>query len=122
MSDLTAALVRHRAEIASILDERFYPLWWVEAEIAAGRIAIMANDTAIIGFEAKRYPGGATELHGMFAAGDLPGILDLIDQVCSLGRELGVTVAAIESRQGWAKVLKAKGFAPDRLRIVKDLG
>ncbi len=75
MSNLTEALVRHRAEIASILDERFYPLWWVEAEIAAGRIAIMANDTAIIGFEAKRYPGGATEVHGMFAAGELEGIL-----------------------------------------------
>ena len=122
MSDLSAALVRHRAEIASILDERFYPLWWVEAEIAAGRIAVMANDTAIIGFEAKRYPGGATELHGMFAAGELAGILDLIDQVCSLGVELGVTVAAIESRQGWAKVLKTRGFQPDRLRIVKELG
>lgn len=121
MNAQTAALVRHRAEIASILDERFYPLWWVEGEIAAGRIATLANETAIIGFEAKRYPGGATELHGMFAAGDLEGILDLIDEVCSLGVELGVTVAAIESRQGWAKVLKARGFQPERLRIVKEL-
>lgn len=122
MSDLSAALVRHRAEIASILDERFYPFEWVMQEIEAGRIAVMSNDTAIIGFEAKRYPGGATELHGMFAAGELPGILDLIDEVCSLGAELGVTIAAIESRQGWAKVLKARGFQPDRLRIVKELG
>ena len=94
----------------------------MEAEIAAGRIATLANDTAIIGFEAKRYPGGATELHGMFAAGELAGILDLIEQVCSLGTELGVTVAAIDSRAGWQRVLKSKGFAPDRLRIVKELG
>ena len=121
MSDLTKALVRHRAEIASLLDERFYPLWWVEAEIAAGRIAIMANDTAIIGFEAKRYPGGATEVHGMFAAGELEGILPLIDEVCGLARDLGVTVAAIDSRGGWARVLKDRGFKQDRVRIVKEL-
>jgi len=113
---------RFKSEVASILDERFYPLWWVEAEIAAGRIATLVNETAIIGFEAKRYPGGATELHGMFAAGDMAGILPLIDEVCSLGKELGVTVAAIESRAGWARVLQDRGFVRDRLRIVKDLG
>jgi len=111
-----------RQQVRGLLDERFYPFEWVEAEIAEGRIATLMNETAIIGFEAKRYPGGATELHGLFAAGDLDGILDLIDQVCSLGTELGVTVAAIESRMGWQKVLKTRGFAPDRLRIVKELG
>lgn len=114
-------LGRFREEVASLLDERFYPLAWVEAEIAEGRIAIMANETAIIGFEAKRYPGGATEVHGLFAAGDLGGILPLIDDVCSLSKELGVTVAAIESRSAWQRVLKSRGFVPDRVRIVKEL-
>jgi hypothetical protein len=112
---------RFRAEVAGLLDERFYPFAWVENEIAAGRIAILVNDTAIIGFEAKRYPGGASEIHGLFAAGDMPGVLALIDEVCSLGRELGVTVAAIESRAGWERLLKGKGFVRDKVRIVKEL-
>ena len=112
---------RFRSEVAGLLDERFYPLAWVEAEIAEGRIATLVNDTAIIGFEAKRYPGGASELHGLFAAGDLDGVLALIDEVCSLARELGVTVAAIESRAGWERVLKGRGFVRDKVRIVKEL-
>jgi len=115
-------LGRFRDQVASLLDERFYPLEWVEAEIAAGRIAVLANETAIIGFEAKRYPGGATEVHGMFAAGDLDGVLALIDDVCGLAKDLGVTVAAIESRGAWARVLKDRGFVQDRTRIVRELG
>jgi hypothetical protein len=112
---------RHRDEIASILDERFYPLAWVEQEIAAGRIALMHNDTAIIGIERRHYPGGAVELHGMFAAGALAGILELIDLAIEAGRQAGCTVAAIDSRGGWSKVLKSRGFAVDRVRIVKEL-
>lgn len=114
-------LGRFRDDVASLLDQRFYPLEWVEAEIAAGRIGIMANEAAIIGFQAKRYPGGATELHGMFAAGELSGILALIDEICGASKELGVTVAAIESRGAWARVLKDRGFVQDRVRIIKEL-
>ena len=115
------AFARHRGEIASILDERFYPLAWVEQEIAAGRIGLMHNDTAIIGIERRVYPGGAVELHGMFAAGRMAGVLELIDLAIEAGRLSGCTVAAIDSRPGWATVLKTRGFVRDRLRIVKDL-
>ena len=115
------AFERHRAEIAAILDERYYPLPWLEAEIAAGRIGLMHNDTAIIGIERRHYPGGAIELHGMFAAGRLLGILELIDLAVEAARLSGCTVAAIDSRPGWAVVLKTRGFVRDRLRIVCEL-
>jgi hypothetical protein len=115
------AFARHRDEIASILDERFYPLAWVEQEIAAGRIGLMHNDTAIIGIERRVYPGGAVELHGMFAAGAMAGVLELIDLAVDAARLAGCTVAAIDSKAAWGRVLKARGFAVDRTRIVKDL-
>ena len=116
---MVGSLIRWRSEITSILDERFYPLWWVESEIAAGRIDLLQNDKAIIGIQVRTYPGGARELHGMFACGDKHAIRDLVLQALDLGRLAGCDVAAIESRPGWARELKDMGFATDRVRIVK---
>lgn len=116
-----AAYTRHRAEVAAILDERFYPLWWLEQRISAGEIDLLHNDKAIIGLEVRTYPGGARELHGLFAAGDKDAIRELIDVACEAGRLAGCVVAAIESRPGWARELKDKGFTVEKVRIVKEL-
>jgi hypothetical protein len=113
-------ITRWRAEIAQMLDERFYPLRWVEAEIAAGRIETLQNDKAIIGVQLRTYPGGAVELHGMFACGDKAAISELVDHVLALAEAEGCTCAAIESRPGWAREFRAKGFNVDRVRIVKE--
>lgn len=115
------AYLRHRAEIVGILDERFYPHWWLEWRISTGQIDLLHNDKAVIGLEVRTYPGGARELHGLFAAGDKAAIRELIDIACEAGRQAGCTVAAIESRPGWSRELKDKGFTVDRVRIVKDL-
>lgn len=116
-----AAYTRHRTEIAGILDERFFPLWWVESQISAGHIGLAHSDDALIGFEVRTYPGGARELHGMFAAGDKDAIRELVVQVCDAAAISGCHVAAIESRPGWAREYRNLGFQTDRVRIVKDL-
>ncbi len=118
---IAEAYLRHRAEIAKMLDERFWPLWWVESQISEGNIDLLWNDTAIIGFEVRKYPGGARELHGMFAAGQVDGIDELVDAACEVARGIGA-FAAIDSRPGWARRYKNKGFRVDRVRIVKDMG
>lgn len=110
---------RHRAEIAQLLDERFFPLSWVEQEIKAGRIAVFGNDAAVIGVQRREYPGGATELHAMFAAGELKAALELWDGLLACAE--GFDVAAIESRSGWERVMASRGFKRDRVRIVKEL-
>lgn len=121
MSALSSAYRRYRSEIIEILDERFYPIEWVDQQIAAGRIGLMENDAAIIGVERKVYPGGAVELHGMFAAGELNGILELIDLACEAGRKSGCTIATIASRAGWSKVLRSRGFEVRQQVISKEL-
>lgn len=118
---MTPAYLRHRAEIAGMLDERRWPLWWVEGEISAGRIALLANDTSIIGVERREYPGGLIELHGMFAAGEMAGILELIDAAVLVAQQQGMDCAAISSAPAWGRILKSRGFAPHQLTIVKDL-
>lgn len=113
--------LEHRDEIAGLCDPRFYPVEWIDRQVWTGKIRIMSNETSIIGFELKHYPGGATEIHGMFAAGSLEGILPLIDRAEEFGRELGCTVATIASREGWAKVLKSRGYGPHQVTLIKEL-
>ena len=119
---LTPGYLRHRQEVASILDPRKWPLEWLEGEISEGRIAILENDTAIIGVEKKVYPGGYVELHGMFAAGELNGILELIDAAVQVAEAQGMDGATISSREGWARILKSRGFVPQQLTITKEFG
>ena len=118
---MTPAYIRHRAEILSILDERKWPHWWLENEISNGRIALLSNDTAIIGVERKVYPGGYEELHGMFAAGDMNGVLELIDQAVDAAKLQGMDGASIASKPAWARILKSRGFVPDQLTITREL-
>lgn len=118
---MTPAYLRHRAEIAGMLDERRYPIEWVEAQISEGRIALLDNATSIIGVERREYPGGLVELHGMFAAGDMAGILELIDAAVLSARQHGFDCAAISSKPAWGRILKSRGFVPHQLTIVKDL-
>lgn len=118
---MTPAYLRHRAEIIGMLDERKWPHWWLENEISEGRIALLENDTAIIGVEKRVYPGGYVELHGLFAAGELDGILELIDFAVEGARMQGMDGAAISSRQGWARILKSRGFSPQQITIAKEL-
>jgi hypothetical protein len=104
-----------------MLDERLYPLWWVESQISEGKIDLLHNDTAIIGIEARKYPGGARELHGMFAAGGKAAIKELVKQAIALAEAAGMDCAAIESRAGWEREFRDLGFVKDRVRIVKGL-
>jgi hypothetical protein len=112
---------RHRDEIIGLTDPRFYPIDWIDAQVWAGRIRLLHDDKALIAFEIKDYPGGAREINGMFAAGDLQAIMGLIDQAEDFARSIGCHVATIESRTGWAKALKGRGYRPHQLRIQKEL-
>ena len=122
MKEQMAAYTRHRAEIIGILDQRKYPHWWLEREISEGRIGLLHNDTAIIGVERRVYPGGYEELHGMFAAGEMAGILELIDEAVAAAAITGLDGASIASTPAWGRVLKSRGFVPHQLTITKELG
>jgi hypothetical protein len=113
--------MKWRADLSATIDPRKWPLEWIEARVAEGSITLLENDTAVIGVERRHYPGGLIELHGMFACGDLNGILELIDQACIAGRAAGCDVAVIASRPGWGRVLKSRGFEVEQQMIAKDL-
>ena len=110
--------LERRDEIESITDPRCYPILWIDAAIWSGNIALHTSPRAIIGTTIKTYPTGATELHGMFAAGELPEILTLIEKAES---ESDADFASIASRSGWQRVMRDHGYALHQVELRKDL-
>lgn len=115
------AYQRHRDEIAEMLDPRCYSVAWLDMEILQGRALAIGNDRAVIVVTVKHYPAGATELHGLVAAGELEGILELIDEAVKSATQEGMTFAAISSRPGWVKVLKGRGFHVHQIEVRREL-
>jgi hypothetical protein len=113
---------RWRDAFAAILDARFYTLEWLDGEVAAGRATLIAGDHAAVLIGVRAYPGGAREVHGLAAAGALDEIVaQLIPAAEAWGRANGCIVATIESRPGWARALRNRGYALHQLGLRKEL-
>lgn len=110
-----------RDRIAEVVDTRFYTLEWLDAEIWSGRARVwMSGDSCIIA-TLKVYPAGAKEVHGLVAVGDAGVIRALIRHAEIWGREHGCTVAGIDSRAGWGRVLKEDGYSHYQTCLRKEL-
>lgn len=121
MSDPWEAYSRWRSQFASILDQRFYALEWLDGEVWSGRMKIAANDDGAILFRLKQYPTGAIVVEGMAACGDLEAIKALIPIAEDWGRSLGAIAAEIASTEGWKRALRTDGYSPHQLVVRKEL-
>lgn len=111
-----------RAAFEWLLDRRFYTIDWLDGEIAAGRVHLLATDDAAVLVMLKTYPTGAMEVHGLAAAGNMAAIVhSLIPAAEKWGREAGCITATIESREGWARVMKPHGYELYQTTIRKEL-
>jgi hypothetical protein len=115
------AYLRHRDEIARIIDPALYTMEWLDGQIWSGAFRVMGNDTAVIVVELKQYPTGAREVHGVVAVGELSAILSLIEQAEEWGRSMGCIYGSIASREGWARVMAAHGYEVTQVTIRKVL-
>lgn len=114
--------LKWQADFHAILDERFYTGPWLDMEVWSGRIALLYRDDAAALVTVKTFPTGAKEAHGMAAVGNLGTILrDIIPAFENWGKAMGCTVATIESREGWKRVLKGAGYAPHQIALRKEL-
>lgn len=113
---------RWRDSFAAILDPRFYTIVWLEGELAAGRVQLLASDRAAVLIGVRAYPTGAREVHGLAAAGALDEIRSrLIPAAEAWGRANNCVVASIDSRPGWARTLRAEGYALHQCCLRKEL-
>lgn len=114
--------LRWRDEIAKALDPAFYPIDWLDGQILEGRATTIATDEGCVVIEIRTYPGGAREVHGLVAAGDLKAIVGtVIPAVEQFGRERGCQFACCESKPGWARLLKYSGYQMHQVTLRKEL-
>jgi hypothetical protein len=117
-----AGYVIFRPLFAEVIDERYYPLEWLDSRVLDGSTQFRRSDNAAVIFEQREYPGGVSDVHGLVAAGDLAEIVtELIPLAERWGRNRGCLAAVIESRPGWAKALSAFGYETHQLAIRKEL-
>ncbi|MGJ3630213.1 hypothetical protein AB5I41_31455 [Sphingomonas sp. MMS24-JH45] len=69
-----------------MLDQRKWPLSWLDDEIASERATAFASRNACIVTALRQYPGGAVEIHGLGATGDSSEIVSLVSQAEEWGR------------------------------------
>jgi hypothetical protein len=117
-----AGYLRFRDTLAEVADPAFYPMEWLDAQILCGAAWPIVGREAVLIVEARDYPGGARVAHGLVAAGDLEEIVaELIPEAEEWGRRHGCQLGLIESREGWAKLLKPHGWEPHQLALRKAL-
>ena len=113
---------RFRPLFAEALDPRLYTIEHLDALLLAGRAQIWFGEAAAIVTEVRTYPTGANVIHGLVAAGDLEEIVEvLIPKAEAWGRSIGCGLAIIDSRPGWARALRARGYAPHQVAVRKTL-
>jgi hypothetical protein len=111
-----------RPQLAKALDPAFYPIEYLDDLLRCGRARLFASGGAAMVAELRLYPGGARAVHCLVAAGRMDEITGVLrPEVEAWGRASGCTIAIVESRAGWAKLLKPHGYAPHQIAILKSL-
>lgn len=114
--------MRFRPSFGSLIDPEFYPLEWLDDQVRGGNFKLLNTSNSAILITVKAYPSGALELHGIAACGNLAEIVgDLIPKALEIGKTLGCQIAAIESRPGWARIMRNFGWELHQVALRKAL-
>jgi len=112
---------RWRKGFAAALDPRFHGIAYVDGLVWSGRARLFANERAALLAEIKAYPTGACDVHVLVGAGELDALVALEPGLVAWGRDLGCLGVLIESREGWARVMKKHGYEPHQIAVRKNL-
>jgi hypothetical protein len=116
------AYLHWRSEFAKAIDEALYPLAWLDERVAEGSARIVAIPDAAIVYEYRQYPSGAWQVEGLVAAGDAKAIIDVLIPLAEQeAAQAGAIAAQIESRPGWMRLLRSRGYRSYQTTIRKVL-
>lgn len=117
-----AGYQKFRPQLAEALDPAFYPIEYLDDLLLSGRARLFVSPHAAMVAELRLYPGGARVVHCLVAAGRIAEVAGALRaEVEAWGRGQGATMALVESRAGWMKVLKQHGYAPHQVSLLKQL-
>jgi len=111
-----------RPAFAAAMDERLHTPEWLDGRLLAGSAQFWRSEQAAAVTEIRTYPTGAYDVHGLVAAGDAREVRDkIIPQIEAWGRAIGALGIIIESRPGWARMLRSVGYESYQLATRKEL-
>ena len=103
------------------MDPDFHRIEELDAKIANGSAILWATDKSAVAGEVQRYPN-ALVLHCLCATGDMKEIVNVLaPQAEEWARKAGCSHVTVESREGWGRVLKSRGYAPHTVTLGKVL-
>lgn len=112
-----------REQFAQALDPRFYTLDYLDSRINENTARIFTCPEAALIVELRPYPTGNFDGHVLIAAGDPMAVVETLrPQAEAWLREIGAMGALVESRPGWARLLKQHGYEPHQTMVRKDFG
>lgn len=112
---------KFRDGFAKAMDPDFHRIEELDARVANGSALLWFTERSAIAGEVQRYPG-ALVLHCLCATGDLDEIINVLaPQAEEWGRKAGCTHVTVESRQGWVRALKNRGYGPHTVTLAKVL-
>lgn len=111
-----------RQAFGAVMDPRLYTLEWLDRQIEDNVFRFTSAPDAALVTEVRIYPTGAFDLHFMVAAGNLDTLVNVLrPEAEAWAKCMGAIGAIVESREGWAKALKAVGYEPYQMTCRKDL-
>lgn len=113
--------LKWRDRFAEAMSGSFHTIEALEQMVFQGRVQFWPGRDAAVITEVVSYAGGETALQGLWGAGDLDEIRQMIPGLESYGRLRGCTSVLIEGRAGWVRALKDQGFEPWSVTVRKAL-
>jgi hypothetical protein len=113
--------LKFRDGFASAMDPDFHRIEELDAKVSNGTALMWFTDHSAIAGEVQRYPN-ALVLHCLCATGDMDEIVNILaPQAEEWAKRAGCTHVVVESREGWARILKQRGYGPHTVAVAKVL-
>lgn len=102
---------RFRDRFISILDPALYTPAWLDCMVLTGQFRLFTSERSAILASIHVYPTGLKEVRGEAAVGNLGELIrHAIPQAEVWARSQDCTLASIQSRPGWIKMMKHSGY------------
>jgi hypothetical protein len=111
-----------RTTFEKALDPRFYRIEHLDERINSNSVRIFACPEAALIVELRHYPTGRFDGHVLIAAGSPEQVVAVLRPRAEAWlRDIGAMGAIVESRAGWARLLKQHGYESHQLAVRKEL-
>lgn len=110
-----------REEFAKALDPRFYTIDYLDSRINENSVRIFTCPEAALIVELRHYPTRRFDGHVLLAAGSPGHVVSVLRPRAETWlRDIGAEGAIVESRPGWARLLKQHGYEAHQMTLRKD--